>query len=141
APRYPSSHATAEYLEEYALQAPPFIQVDYDCLNNAAHCFRLMPEILVHNAFDATAMQRRIRTLYLRIDGEVRLDFNVQMDGAQIYGEIPLYALGSGLHLIEVEVQDKDKRFYRHQWVIRIGNGIAAPATQALPPTMVTATP
>lgn len=137
APRYPQALVRAEYLEEYPLQTPQFMTIDYDCLNAAPHCFT----ILVNRfpAMDSRQLHIMSRTLVLSIDGDVQSDYFMAWVEGNLYAEIP--PLGEGLHLLEVEIRDKDKRLYRHSWIIRNGNGIAAPPTQAMPPTIPPATP
>jgi hypothetical protein len=130
APRYAEAMVTAEFLDDYRLQAPSFMLIDEACVN-VSHCFTIFLERFP--AMSAFQMQRMAQRLVLRIDSEVQREYFVQLLGSSLYAEIP--PLGDGLHLIEMEITDKDHRTYRHSWVIRTSSGIAAPATQALPPT------
>jgi hypothetical protein len=137
APRYPEALKTAEYLEEYSLQTPSYIQIDQQCLNAAPHCFSILLDRFP--AMNSRQIYLMSRSLILTIDGDVQTEYFIHLQEGMLYAEIP--PLGDGLHLLEVEIQDKHKRLYKHSWTVRIGNGIAAPPTQALPPTAPPATP
>jgi hypothetical protein len=137
APRYPQAMMTAEYLEEYPLQTPSYMLIDQQCLNAVPHCLTIFLD-----RFPAMTRSQRYRmthSLILTIDGDIQTEYFISRVDGSLYAELP--SLGEGLHLIEVEIQDKNKQVYRHSWTIRLGNGIAAPPTQALPPTVPPATP
>lgn len=124
------SEATAQFLEQYPAQSPDFIRINEDCLDGVDYCFRIIRE-------DTTSNQ-----LILKIDGQVQDDFNPIPMNTGFYGVLNLEDFASGLHLIELQIQDNDGRIVQHAWTIRIeSDSISPPATLAVPPTYVTAIP
>src|SRR5262245_34643684 len=101
-PRYPEALITAEYLEEYPLQTPPFMTIDQDCFNAAPHCFTIFLDSF--SALAPNYIQRRnmARSLVLTIDGDVQRVFSAYLIDGQLHAEIP--SLASGLHLIDIEI-------------------------------------
>lgn len=124
------SEATAQFLEQYPAQAPDFIRIDEDCLDEGEHCFRIIRE-------DTTDNQ-----LILKIDGQIQDDFILIPINTGLYGALNLEDFSSGLHLIEIQIQDDNGRIIQHAWTIRkVSESISAPPTLAVPPTYVTAIP
>lgn len=134
--RYSEVLLTAESLEAFPMQNPSYLLIDEQCMNTE-HCFLILlgafPSMNSHQRYLMT------RTLVLTIDGEVQRNFFATLIEGNLYAEIP--PLSEGLHLIQLEIQDKGKRLYRHAWVIRETEGVASPATQALPPTPLMSSP
>lgn len=135
-PRYPEAIQTAEVLISFQPQAPAYLQIDTNCLYSQ-HCFTIL--LGSFPAMSRPQLNRVLRSLIVTIDGDVRSDFYASMIDGNIYAEIP--PLSAGLHLIQVEIQDKNKNWYRHSWALELSEDFAAQATQALPPTPLESTP
>lgn len=124
------SEATAQFLEQYPAQAPDFIRINEDCLDGVDYCFRVIRE-------DTTENQ-----IILKIDGQIQDDFRPIPMNTGLYGALNLENFTSGLHLIEIQIQDNDGHIVQHSWTIRIeSENVSAPPTLAVPPTYVTAIP
>ena len=129
-PRYQEALVTAEYLSTFPRQTPAYMMIDEGCLYSR-HCFTIFLDRFP--AMSRSQRYRMTRTLVLTIDGDVQRNYYLDLIEGNLYAEIP--PLVDGLHLLEIEIQDKNKRIYRHSWVLEINDGLAAPSTEALPPT------
>jgi|GEM_PF-6926402 len=136
-----TSQATAQFLEQYPAAQPSFIRVDENCNERSEHCFWIMADLLPGST-DANHVVRVARSLVVTIDGQFQADYRPVQVESYLYGDVALEAFGSGLHLIEVQIQDEDGRIYTHAWTVRTEDGdVSAPPTLAVPPTYSTAVP
>ena len=124
------SAATAQFLEQYPAQAPDFLHINEPCIDGDTHCFRVIRE------------DTRNNQSVLKIDGQIQADFSLFPMNTGFYGELQLDDFASGLHLIELEIQDTDGRIVQHAWTVRTeSDSLSPPPTLAVPPTYVTAIP
>lgn len=135
---------TAQELEQYPLEAPTFIRVNDDCINER-YCVRIYPQGLVdaaHSIALFSDMATLLQTLEIKVDGQRQTGGSAFVISTVIYASIPSQNLAEGLHLVEVSIADKQGLRHQHSWALRIGNSTAgASATFALPPTALTPTP
>lgn len=136
------SQATAQYLEQYPAFSPAFIRVNDTCDSVDEHCFWILPDTIIGQVDNPSAMSQRGMSLILRINGRVQPNFRPILIDSSLYGALNLAEFGSGLHLIDIQIEDKDGRIHQHTWSARIDVGeVAPPPTLAVPPTYSTAIP
>jgi hypothetical protein len=129
-PHYIEAQITAEYLQIAPRPNPWWMSLDEGC-QNSRHCFTIMLERFP--AMNRNQRYQVTRSLVLSIDGSVIRSNYASFLGGNIYAEIP--PLNDGLHLLEVEIEDKHHNLYRYAWVLEVTDGLAEPATEVLPPT------
>lgn len=136
------SLATAQFLEQYPIQSPSFIRVNDNCYTDTLHCFWLVPDFLIGQTSNPQEMSQRGTSLIVRINGAIQANFRPTLVDSYLYGDLNLADFGSGLHLIDIQIQDKDGRIHQHTWSERIDVGeVAPPPTLAVPPTYSTSVP
>ncbi|GAB5493663.1 MAG: hypothetical protein Phog2KO_38780 [Phototrophicaceae bacterium] len=131
--------ATAQYLDQHPAQTPNFIRINEDCDADSLHCFWIFPDELTSQHSNP---QNFISSLTLRINGSIQENVTSALIDSAFYIDLDLAEFGTGLHLIEIQIQDSNGHIHQHTWSAGIdGEELSPPPTLAVPPTYSTAIP
>lgn len=132
------SLATAQHLEQHPAQVPAFIRVNENCESETLQCFWIVPYDINGQSINPQDYQ----SLTIRINGHIQTDSLPTLIDSALYVDLDLAEFGSGLHLIDINIQDNNGLIHQHTWSVRIDVGeTAPPPTLAVPPTYSTAIP